>query len=265
MKKNIKKFSIITLVFILVLAFTGCGETNKTTTNSVPSVTTEAPDQTQTVNNETPVPTQTEKNETPVPNEEEDELSSNLFHILMPTENRLVMCIKNTNSVDVDVNVGIEYYDGDTYIDHFENSVAAVKANGEAYVTLRNPRDFEGALDDDFYSNCRITVKGTRDESTKNYNDQLIINVQKQDINNETGEIATIEVTNNSDVKMSLVDLIILFYKGDTVVGAMTTVAADIPPKETRPATFLNLTTGENLETADYDTYEVLIQNAEAN
>lgn len=123
----------------------------------------------------------------------------------MTQEGKLVVLVKNNNNVAVDLDIEVEFYDADGLIAGSDSdSLMAVGANAEVAVEMYStPESFD---------NYKIYVDVTATEQIS-YFDKVEL------VHNNNGEEIVVQVKNNSQDEIDYIEVGIVYYQGDKVVG----------------------------------------------
>lgn len=225
MKRNLA--SLFILIFIVIF-LTGCGtvkvQPNSTGTN----------------------PKSTGKNKalpvTPA------ELEKNITSKGEITElGKLVVIVNNNNSVAVDMEIEVEFYDANnTIVGSDSEDLMAVGANKEIAI------DFWSTPDS--FDNYKIFVDVEKSDE-KDYSDKLSVS------HNNTGEQIAVQATNNSEDTIEYITVGVVFYKEGNVIGYDDSIESDIKPG--RSANFnIDYPYDKRYKNIPFDDYKVFINEA---
>ncbi len=165
----------------------------------------------------------------------------------MTQEGKLVVLVKNNNNVAVDLDIEVEFYDADGLIAGSDSdSLMAVGANAEVAVEMYStPESFD---------NYKIYVDVTATEQIS-YFDKVEL------VHNNNGEEIVVQVKNNSQDEIDYIEVGIVYYQGDKVVGYDYDNEIDIKPE--RSANFsLYYPHDDDYDDVNFDTYKVFINEA---
>lgn len=183
--------------------------------------------------------------------EEEKEnakLSENISYKEEKTsKNKIVLFLKNNNSVVTDTDIEIEFYDANgKLLKSEEERVNGFITSGEVVVEFYDTPEN--------YSSHKIFIDAKK-TNYKNYNDKLSVN------NNETEEDIVVQVKNNSDKTVEDIEIAIVFYKNNKILDVDTDFDMDI--KSGRSANFeFSKPYTSSYDLADYDNYEIYVNRA---
>ena len=165
----------------------------------------------------------------------------------MTQEGKLVVLVKNNNNVAVDLDIEVEFYDADGLIAGSDSdSLMAVGANAEVAVEMYStPESFD---------NYKIYVDVATTEQIS-YFDKVEL------VHNNNGEEIVVQVKNNSQDEIDYIEVGIVYYQGDKVVGYDYDNEIDIKPE--RSANFnLYYPHDDDYDDVNFDTYKVFINEA---
>lgn len=238
MKRNVLEITRLLVLAIFSLSLlTGCSnnaESNSTGTN---------PNSTGTNPN---------SNESSSGNQSESYTSSELEkHITssgaITERGKLVVFVKNDNDVAIDIEIEVEFYDAENVIVGSDSdSWHAIGNNSEIATEMWNtPENFD---------NYKIYVDVEQTEETSYY-DQLEVT------HNNNGEEIVVQVKNNSQDVIEYINVSVVYYQGDKVVGIDDSSDSDI--KSGRSANFnLMFPYDKKYNDVNFDNYKVFVNEA---
>lgn len=179
------------------------------------------------------------------------EVSKNIINI----NKELVLCIKNNNKTSIpNVYVYVVFYDGENTIVGIENSMIEVLVGeSERYITFfKNPKDYERI-------ETFITKEYFGDSIGTILNDKISYELN----DDENGKLEKIEIKNNSDKKVDIVEVTIIYYgTDDNILSVENKSCYDIKKNKKGVINVYGIwddTTGEYM---NYDHYEIQIDSA---
>ncbi len=231
-----KKISILVFAIILLIGMTGCTKNAKpssTGTNDGASSTGKNTNNEKNKNEKSYSPSELEKNVTSSGSVDES--------------GRLVVIVKNNNKVDVDLNVEAEFYDANGGIAGSDSDdLYAVGAGSEAALSMiSTPENFD---------NYKIYIDAEETEH-KSYLKNVEIS------SNDNGEDIVAQVKNNSNDTIESIDVSVVFYKGDKIIGYSD--GTEIDTKSGRSANFtLSYPYDKEYNDIKFDNYKVYLNGA---
>lgn len=160
---------------------------------------------------------------------------------------KLVVFAKNNNKVSIDLNIEVEFYDeSGTLVGSDKESLYSVGAGSEVAVELYDtPSSF---------AKYEIYTDATVESITKSYADSIEIT------HNKTENVVA-QVKNNSDDVISAMQVAIVYYQGDKVVGYDYGYESDIKPGRSGNFNFSN-PYNSNYDDISYDNYKIFVNEA---
>ncbi len=190
-------------------------------------------------------------NEEKLEKEEEQEnakLSENISYKEEKTsKNKIVLFLKNNNSVVTDTDIEIEFYDSNgNLLKSEEERVNGFTTSGEVVVEFYDTPES--------YSSHKIFIDAKK-TNYKIYNDKLSVN------DNEMEKSIVVQVKNNSEETIEDIDISIVFYKNNKILDVDSAFDMDI--KSGRSANFeISKPYISLYDLADYDNYEIYVNRA---
>lgn len=160
---------------------------------------------------------------------------------------KLIVLAKNDNSIPVDIEIEVEFYDEKgTIVGSGEEEFQAVGAKSEVAVQIYNTPSS--------WDNYKIYADAdTTDEIS--YIDKLDIK------HSDNQENIAVQVTNNSDDKIEYITVAVVYYQGEEVVGINDGIESDIKPG--RSANFnIYYPADSNYNDVSFDSYKVFVNEA---
>ncbi len=232
-----KKLLTMMLLLVFVIAFAGCGVKatggSNTATGSNTSTGTNSNDNSTGANMPQVSATDLEENIT----------CSGAITAL----GKFVVFATNGNSIPVDMEIEVEFYDASgTIVGSANEELQAVGENAEVAVDMwSTPESFDNYK-------IYVDVKATDEIS---YFDKLNLT------HSDNGENVAVQVTNNSDETIDYITVGVVYYQGDTVVGYGDGIESDVKPG--RSANFnVYYPYGSDYNDVTFDNYKVFINEA---
>lgn len=160
---------------------------------------------------------------------------------------KLVVFVKNSNKVSVDMGIEVEFYDANgTIIGSDSEDLLAVGSNGEIAVEMwSTPETFD---------NYKIYVDVEQTDENSYYN-------QVEVTHNNNGKKIAVQVKNNSQDVIEYITVSVVYYQGDKVVGIDDSIESDI--KNGRSANFnLDFPYNKRYDDVKFDNYKVFVNEA---
>lgn len=160
---------------------------------------------------------------------------------------KLVVFVKNSNKVSVDMGIEVEFYDANgTIIGSDSEDLLAVGSNGEIAVEMwSTPETFD---------NYKIYVDVEQTDENSYYN-------QVEVTHNNNGKEIAVQVKNNSQDVIEYITVSVVYYQGDKVVGIDDSIESDI--KNGRSANFnLDFPYNKRYDDVKFDNYKVFVNEA---
>lgn len=179
------------------------------------------------------------------------EVSKNIINI----NKELVLCIKNNNKTSIpNVYVYAVFYDGENTIVGIENSMIEVLVGeSERYITFfKNPKDYERV-------ETFITKEYFGDSIGTILNDKISYELN----DDENGKLEKIEIKNNSDKKVDIVEVTIIYYgTDDNILSVENKSCYDIKKNKKGVINVYGIWDDAIGEYMNYDHYEIQIDSA---
>ncbi len=178
-------------------------------------------------------------------------LQKNISYTSALTKNgSLVVFVKNSNKVVVELEVEVEYYDANgLLVKSDSDSLYAVDSNNEVAI--------EFWLTPDSFDNYKIYVDVNATNAIS-YSNKLEI------VHNNTGKEITVQVKNPTENIIDNIGVSIVYYLNDQVVGIDTDSAYDIKPNRSGNFEF-NYPTDRRYNNVLFDKYKVFVNEAYSN
>lgn len=159
----------------------------------------------------------------------------------------LVTFVKNLNKVPVNLNIEVEFYDANGNIaGSGSKNVTAVNNNTEVAVEIWDTPDS--------FDNYKIYVDAEQSEY-QSYHSKVEIT------HNNTGKEIAVQVKNNSDDIIDHMNVSVVYYQGDKIVGYDSDFAYDI--KSGRSGNFtLNFPYNRSYNKVTFDNYKIFVNEA---
>lgn len=164
----------------------------------------------------------------------------------------LIAFVKNNNDIPVDIDVEAEFYDKDGMIvgSSSYNYYDVVGADTEVAIEFWNTPDE--------FDNYKIYVDASIiSYYYKSYVDSVEL------IHNNTGKNIVVQVKNNSGVELDKVEVAVVYYSGDVVVGYNSGSSYDVKTDRSANIT-LSYPYNRNYKNVYFDSYKVFINEAYA-
>ena len=160
---------------------------------------------------------------------------------------KLVVFAKNNNKVNIDLTIEVEFYDANgTLVGSDKESLYSVGAGSEVAVELYDtPESF---------TKYDIYTDATVESITKSYADSIEIS------HNKTENVVA-QVKNNSNDVISAMQVAVVYYQGDKVVGYDYGYESDIKPGRSGNFNFSN-PYNNNYDDIDFDNYKIFVNEA---
>lgn len=232
-----KRWLTMMLLLVFVITFAGCGVKAQSGSNTATGSNTSAGTNVNGNNNDDNTPQASamdlEKNIT----------CSGAITAL----GKFVVFATNGNSVPVDMEIEVEFYDASgTIVGSANEDLQAVGANAEVAVDMwSTPESFDNYK-------IYVDVKAT---AIISYFDNLSLT------HSDNGENIAVQVTNNSDDTIDYITVAVVYYQGDTVVGYDDGIESEVKPG--RSANFnIYHPYGADYNDVAFDNYKVFINEA---
>lgn len=160
---------------------------------------------------------------------------------------RLVVFAKNSNKVNIDLTIEVEFYDENgTVVGSDKETLTSVGAGAEVAVEMyETPSSFAKY---DIYTDAKA------ESYTKSY-------VNEVEITHNKTENVVAQVKNNSSDVISSMEVAVVYYQGDTVVGYDYSYQSDIKPGRSGNFNFSN-PYDNDYEDVAYDNYKIFVNQA---
>ena len=181
-------------------------------------------------------------------NEEASDIEKNISSNGILTEgNRFIVFATNNNTVAVDMDIEVEYYDENgIFVGSTQEYLTAVGAGREVAVEMWDPPAV--------FSTYKIYIEAEKTEE-KDYFDQIEMT------NNNNGQNIVVQVKNNSDETIDYITVAVVYYAQGKVVGITDGIASEV--KTGRAGNFtLHYPYDSNYENVQFDEYKVLVTEA---
>ena len=174
---------------------------------------------------------------------------------VIPLETEVILLVKNNNtSGNLSLEFDIVYYDNEgNVLDTDWEYGRMLGAGREAAISLRGPRDSN--YDNMPYAKYEINVKENSYLETM-YSDAYD---QVEVSHNKSGDKIYVQFKNNSEKIIDSIDGLVLYYKGENIVGSSLIYVYDIDPEKTVTDQAYVPYDFENRKDLDYDTYTLNI------
>ena len=161
----------------------------------------------------------------------------------MAADKTLVAIVKNDNNSAVELEVEAVFYDVDGNSLGSDTSYLYINKNQEMACDFYNVPEN--------YNDYEINIKASEPIYT-NYSDKVEIK------DNDTGEQLAVQVTNNAGKDIDSVDVAVVFYQGDKIVGFGSDLATDLREGQTSTSN-IYYPYDENYDDITYDSYKVFV------
>lgn len=160
---------------------------------------------------------------------------------------KLVVFAKNNNKVNIDLTIEVEFYDENgTLVGSDKEYLSSVGAGSEVAVEMyETPSSFSKY---DIYTDAKVET------ITKSFVNDLEIS------HNKTENVVA-QVKNNSDEVISAMEVAIVYYQGEKVVGFDYGYESDVKPGRSGNFNFSN-PYNNNYDDISYDNYKIFINQA---
>lgn len=165
----------------------------------------------------------------------------------MSQEGKLIVFAKNGNKQNIELTVEVEFYDENgTVVGSGKENLYSVGANSEIAVEIYDtPSSFSKY---EVYTDAEATTY------IKDYSDQIEIS------HNKTDSVVA-QVKNNSSDTISSMQVAIVFYNGEKVVGYDYEYASDVKAGRSGNFSFTN-PYDRNYDDLKYDNYKIYVNSA---
>ncbi len=160
---------------------------------------------------------------------------------------KLIVFAKNSNSVPIDMEIEVEFYDKNGVILGSDTEdFISVGANSEIAVEMyKTPETWD---------NYKIYIDAEQSDD-KSYFDNLTIN------HSNNGKEIAVQVTNNSNDQIDYIAVAVVYYQGDKAVGIEDGLELDVKPG--RSANFnIYYPNDKRYNDVSFDSYKVFITEA---
>lgn len=159
------------------------------------------------------------------------------------SDKTLVAIVKNNNNSSVEVEVEAVFYDADGNSLGSDTAYLYIDKKQEMACNFYNvPKN---------YSDYEINIKAN-DPVYTNYSDKVEVK------DNDTGEQLAVQVKNNAGKDIESVDVAVVFYQGDKIVGFGSDLATDLRKDQTSTSN-IYYPYDENYDDITYDSYKVFV------
>ena len=177
------------------------------------------------------------------------ELEKNITsNAVLAKDGTLVVFITNKNNVPVDVELEVEFYDANGNILGIEGDY--LDAVGSHTDIVFGIRDFTMPNN---WDNYKLFVDVEQSDYT-NYNDKV-------SVTHNTNDDVIVQVTNNTEEEIDEINVAVVFYSGDTVVGYRDDLEYHTKPGRSANFEFTRPYDSHNND-LNYDSYKVYVNSA---
>lgn len=177
-----------------------------------------------------------------------DELSKNISMRSAVVKDKILLFLTNDNQETVDIEIKIEYYnDKDKKIGSDEDIYSAILNKKEIALSFMIYEEYE-------YFKVYLSTKESSYISLENH---LGISERQDDENMKM----VFNIKNNSDKKIDYLELTIIYYKNDEIIGVESEFGAAIKPNAQGKIT-LSYPLNDNFQALDFDNYKLYINEA---
>lgn len=177
-----------------------------------------------------------------------DELSKNISMRSAVIKDKILLFLTNDNQETVDIEIKIEYYnDKDKKIGSDEDIYSAILHKKEIALSFMIYEEYK-------YFKVYLNTKESSYISLENH---LGISERQDDENMKM----VFNIKNNSDKKIDYLELTIIYYKNDEIIGVESEFGAAIKPNSQGKIT-LSYPLNDNFQALDFDNYKLYINEA---
>ena len=177
-----------------------------------------------------------------------EKLEKNITSSASLTEmGKLIVFAKNNNKVDIDLTIEVEFYDENgTLVGSDKQSLYSVGAGSEVAVEMyETPSSF---------AKYDIYTDATGQTISKSF-------IKDLEISHNKTENVVAQVKNNSNETISAMEVAVVYYQGDKVVGYDYGLESDIKPGRSGNFNFSN-PYNNNYDDISYDNYKIFVNEA---
>ena len=185
-----------------------------------------------------------------------EQATKNIQYVTVETNDGLLVILQNDNKIDVTTEVKVVFYDknGDM-LSTDDDYIKTFKAGGQAVMDFIYPYDknYDKVEYDKFDIIPTVDLKSIW--KLKSYVNEVSIS------SNIGADGIMAKVTNNSNVNLNGIDLTILYYYNNTVVGYNDKFVYDLKSKKNETIEF-DIPYDNNYDDILYDNYKIVINEA---
>ena len=177
-----------------------------------------------------------------------DELSENLTIESAVSNNKLILFITNNNTEIVDTEIKVEFYDQDD---------KKVSTEEDIYSAILDKKEIAVVFDIfKNYDYFKVFIETTK-SSFKSYEDKITI-LEQNDTENFNMKF---KITNNAEEDIDYLELAIIYYKDDKIVGVESEYKSNI--KKGKDITFnLSYPYNSKFELIEYNNFKIYVNEA---
>ena len=177
-----------------------------------------------------------------------DTLSKNITMKSAIANEQLILFITNNNKELIDIKISVDFYDKDeTIVDNTEDIFSAISHKKEIAIPFEIYKEYE------YY---KVNLEASPSTYTSHENSLII--TEKEDDKNEK---MVFKVSNKGDKEIRYIDLTIVYFKNNEVIGVANHMSGQLKPDE--DMTFnLEYPYTSDFKVLDYDNYKLYINEA---
>ena len=177
-----------------------------------------------------------------------DPLSENISMKSITVQDNLILFITNNNKESIDMKITVDFYDkSEKVIDTNEDIFSAILNKKEIAIPFGIYEDYE------YY---KVTIESEKSNYI-NYEDSIKLSESKDDEN----QTLLFEVHNKSDKDVGYLDLTVIYYYNDEVIGVDNDFSGTIKAGE-KTELEVSYPVSSNMDTLKFNNYKVYINEA---
>ncbi len=169
---------------------------------------------------------------------------------------KIALFIKNNNSKDIRVEIEVEFYDESDKLVDTELAYLPILGKNTETVEIVST----GLLKSIEYDHYKVKIKKVdfAMDMYTTYQDKVELTT------NDTGKQIMIQAKNTSSETINSAVVLVLFYKGDTIVETQSGYISDCGPGETANLKIIYPMDYSTFENVEFDNFEAIVQSAYA-